>query len=800
MRKLCFLAGSVLLLPAWPIYTWAEAFTVNQLADAVDIKPGDGKCATADERCSLRAAIQEANALAGADLIILPSGTYPLSIDGVSENDAQRGDLDINEDLTLRGEDSATTLIDGLGQDRILEIFRTSTEQDTRVEITGVTLIRGTLRVDGAHGGAISNYGTLHLHQVLLEDNAVSGVNGQGGALCNRGGSITLEDVTIRRNKARLNGGGLCNLEGGTAYLSNVRVTENATDQDGSNHHHGGALVSNGTLIVRDSVFAQNRSYYGGGAFLTAGLANFDGVIFENNRSILHGGGLHVGSHGQDGTPAPVDLTIMRSRIIGNELTDGGSAGHGGGLFITGQSTVYLYSSEISKNSARGQCFACTIDGGGIYNDTGDVTLNRVTLEGNSAARFGGGVYNNTDRRMRIVASTLRGNRANRAGGGMAGENSRTDDAAPTTTVEHSLIAFNRAANGGGIAGSVVLRNSTLWGNVAFADGLGTGNGGAVYIPAPGPADATNTVYLYRTDLLNVTIGMNVAEAPGAQLHNAGGLLRLQSSLVGLAEATENCAGRVDTLDYNIHSDQSCALDGPHDNGADPMIEAALEDYGGPTLAVAPTSGSPALGAVPAGECPALDQRLYLRDNERCDAGALEVGALTPVSGMATFAMATRDTRAEEAPFLIEVERRDGGDGPASVDYVIRGGTVVNETETPTQRGTLMWAAGDTASQTLRVAPHSDGDTAKADVLTVELRHPVGVTLGESPVLTINVVAPPAGETGPDPAPGEGSGGNSGGAIEDGGDSGGGSLVWSLLPLFAAARRYGGVRPWRQAL
>ena len=40
--------------------------TVNSTADGVDASPGNGVCATAGGQCTLRAAIQEANSLAGA--------------------------------------------------------------------------------------------------------------------------------------------------------------------------------------------------------------------------------------------------------------------------------------------------------------------------------------------------------------------------------------------------------------------------------------------------------------------------------------------------------------------------------------------------------------------------------------------------------------------------------------------------------------------------------------------------------------------------------------------------------------
>ena len=61
---------------AVPCTFQAATFTVNSTADGVDGEPGDGRCVTPNERtCTLRAAIMEANALAGADSILLPAGT-----------------------------------------------------------------------------------------------------------------------------------------------------------------------------------------------------------------------------------------------------------------------------------------------------------------------------------------------------------------------------------------------------------------------------------------------------------------------------------------------------------------------------------------------------------------------------------------------------------------------------------------------------------------------------------------------------------------------------------------------------
>ena len=47
----------------------AATFTVNSLADTPDAVPGNGICADAGGLCTLRAALQEANAFAGDDTI-----------------------------------------------------------------------------------------------------------------------------------------------------------------------------------------------------------------------------------------------------------------------------------------------------------------------------------------------------------------------------------------------------------------------------------------------------------------------------------------------------------------------------------------------------------------------------------------------------------------------------------------------------------------------------------------------------------------------------------------------------------
>ena len=63
-------------------YAQAAVFTVNTNVDLPDASPGNGVCDAVppNNTCTLRAAIEEANALPGADQIILPPNTYLLTI------------------------------------------------------------------------------------------------------------------------------------------------------------------------------------------------------------------------------------------------------------------------------------------------------------------------------------------------------------------------------------------------------------------------------------------------------------------------------------------------------------------------------------------------------------------------------------------------------------------------------------------------------------------------------------------------------------------------------------------------
>ena len=129
----------------------AATFTVNSTIDAPDVRPGNGSCETAPGNgvCTLRAAVQEANASLGADTITLPAGIYVLTIPADVEPDAASGDLNIVEDLAITGGGAGSTIVDGNGSESIFEI---DAPGGLTVLLSGVTITGGR---GGANGGGI---------------------------------------------------------------------------------------------------------------------------------------------------------------------------------------------------------------------------------------------------------------------------------------------------------------------------------------------------------------------------------------------------------------------------------------------------------------------------------------------------------------------------------------------------------------------------------------------------------------------------------------------------------------------
>ena len=154
----------------------AAIFTVDDPIDLTDANPGDGVCATSANTCSLRAAAMEVDAQGGSHTILVPAGTYVLSIDPAGETGLipNRGDLDfrflgVGGEVEIIGAGADVTVIRRAGSSAAHRIFDIG-DQVSSAKISGLTIMDGSDTL----GGGIRTAATLWLEEVLLQNNSSS--------------------------------------------------------------------------------------------------------------------------------------------------------------------------------------------------------------------------------------------------------------------------------------------------------------------------------------------------------------------------------------------------------------------------------------------------------------------------------------------------------------------------------------------------------------------------------------------------------------------------------------------------
>jgi CSLREA domain-containing protein len=265
--------------------------------------------------------------------------------------------------------------------------------------------------------------------------------------------------------------------------------------------------------------------------------------------------------------------------------------------------------SDLSVRNGNGAISAgdhnCNVPvGGGIFNFA-TLTLTNLAVSGNDNGGVptliteGGGIYNASDGRLTVVASTISGNTSDTGGG--------IENIDGTATIINSTIAGNTAVNAGGVGntGSLTLVNSTVAGNVGTSSTGGVGD------------------FRGQTILMNTIVANNPD----------GG----------------DCTGSITTdFGYNIADDATCGFTAAtslsNTNAA--LDPTGLANNGGPTLTINLLAGSPAIDAIPfgtnlCGTTNTVDQRGTTRPvNNRCDIGAVEVtspgGFLPPINNVRT--------------------------------------------------------------------------------------------------------------------------------------------------------------------
>ena len=332
---------------------------------------------------------------------------------------------------------------------------------------------------------------------------------------------------------------------------------------------------------------------------LTASRVTFrDGLADERGGGIYSEAGVLSGS-----------LTLFECTIAGNQGSTAKGGVGGGGIYKRGEAT--LIRTTVRDNTAG------FLPAGGIWNDSGPLTMIDSAVEGNSAGVAGGIANGGT---LAIISTTIGGNTSSTSGGGInaGGEG---------VTITGSTISGNVAEQeGGGIDFSgdpgvtMTITNSTISGNTAGTKGGGIHNwvGGTVEmtnVTVSGNTTQETGGGLYiqsgAANLNNVTVANNTAPPGpnGSGIFNAAANVSLANTIVAGNGDGESCNTAMVSAGHNLEDGDTCGFARAGDlANTDPLL-GPLEDDGGPTLTHSLLGGSPAIDAGNDASCAATDQR-----------------------------------------------------------------------------------------------------------------------------------------------------------------------------------------------
>ena len=357
----------------------AATYTVTSTADEAAIDPAVN-CLTVDGSCTLRSAVQAADAAGGANTIVLAGDTYTLTIPpSGSSGDAGTGDLDVTGgQLTISGAGASATTIDANQIDRAFTVADGASLALDDVTVTGGRP-GGTggqttcpaFEDAGGDGGAILQYGTLSLTNDVITGNLAPT---SGGAIADEAngsspGPLTITSSTISDNLACGSGfpygGGVYENSGQPVTINTSTFTGNQVPAGA-----GGAIAeeAGATMSITDSTLSGNTAA-NGGALDTEGIET-PGTVTLTGDTLS----------GNSAVPAPnrIEAAAVRPALIAAPQIKPVTQPAVGGAISTYGDSDTLVNTTVTGNSAT--------DGGAIASGFGTTTLSFSTIDANTAS------------------------------------------------------------------------------------------------------------------------------------------------------------------------------------------------------------------------------------------------------------------------------------------------------------------------------------------------------------------------------------------------------------------------------
>lgn len=238
-------------------------------------------------------------------------------------------------------------------------------------------------------GGIYIEAGTVTISGgSTLQSNLANGNAGSGGGIFLLDGDLDVSNTEIQSNTANRAGGGVEIVDGTADFIGDANLRFNSVNGTEANPGNGGGLHVSGTsgtvVTVNNSIVENNvAANEGGGLWNQSGstLNIIATQIIANTANGTGGGGIFNNGGSVMITPGASPSTIDDNQALGTSSSGGGVLSNGGSVIIDASGGLAPIS--VTGNVANG-------DGGGIAMTGGSLTLDTVTLDGNSAGEGGG--------------------------------------------------------------------------------------------------------------------------------------------------------------------------------------------------------------------------------------------------------------------------------------------------------------------------------------------------------------------------------------------------------------------------
>ncbi|MBN1535667.1 MAG: right-handed parallel beta-helix repeat-containing protein [Anaerolineales bacterium] len=272
--------------------------------------------------------------------------------------------------------------------------------------VTNTARLEGFTVTDSNNTGMSISRASPIISDCIIYDN--QGNYGGGMAISHIESHVLINNSQIISNTANGDGGGIWIVDDASLTLLHSTVTTNTAGL------WGGGVVANvaGSLNISDTLFQSNHANHGGGVFANnCDISLLDSEFYSNT---------------SNSSGAAVYLYIYTGTVARNTIQNNTAQGSGGGVLISGASTLTLSHNEIIENTADDDGGGISIEGGqslfinynhiadntgdGVYIAAGEGTLENNYIEHNTLRESEGQLKIVVASTFTVTNNTIAGN------------------------------------------------------------------------------------------------------------------------------------------------------------------------------------------------------------------------------------------------------------------------------------------------------------------------------------------------------------------------------------------------------